>query len=524
MALLFSISACGQGGSTGQSPGPAGPRYGGTLVLASSSDPGPLNPGITTSVPTHVVTGPMFNGLVGIDQNLKPTPDLASSWETSSDGKSVTFHLASGVLWHDGAAFSSEDVRFTFEEILLKYSSRTKSALSPVLQSIDTSDPNTVVFRFKTPYAAFLALIEKVNAPILPKHVYAGTDPLTNPANQKPVGTGAFKFSESVKGDHYTLVRNERYFKKGQPYLDKIVVRIIPDESAASAAFERGEVDYLVFPPSRDVDRLAKLSGVTYTEKGREAFASVTYLVFNLDHPALRDVKIREAIAYAVDQKFIIDSVLAGKAITTTGPIAPELKTFYTSKVQKYPHDVTRAKQLLAQAGATNLKLTFVGDPSVAKLATVLKDELAQAGITLDIVQLERNVWIDRLYKARDFDISYTNFENGPDPDIGVKRAFISSNIGPVSFSNAAAYRNSTVDDLLSRAATTADTNARAAMYAQFQDIVSRELPYLYPYESNTGVVFKSDFKGLHQKSGKSTIYYEDTWWTKGTSRPSSSS
>ena len=522
--LSFVAVACGGNQSTPETTSTT-PRYGGTMVMASSSDPGPLNPGITTSVPTHVVTGPMFNGLVGIDQSLKPTPDLATSWSTSADGKSVTFKLATGVLWHDGHIFSSADVKFTFEKILLKYSSRTKAALTPVLDSISTPDANTVVFNFKTPYAAFLALIEKVNAPIMPQHIYDGTDPLTNAANKKPVGTGAFKFSEGVKGDHYTMVRNDQYFKKGLPYLDKIVIRITPDDSSASAAFERGEVDYMWSPPAIDYDRLAKLPGVSSSKKGREAFASVTYLVFNMARPALQDVRVRQAIASAVDQQFIISSVLAGKAVATTGPISPQLTTFYSAKDAKsVPHDTAAAKQLLSSAGVSNLRLTWVGDPGVAKLATVLKDQLSQAGVTLDIVQLERNAWIDRLYVKKDFDLSYTNFENGPDPDIGVKRAFISSNIGPVSFSNAASYRNSTVDDLLTKAATSTELSARVAYYAQFQSIVSKDLPYLYPYQSDSGVLFKSDFGGICEKSGKCTIYYEDTYWKKGTAQPKSGS
>ncbi len=520
LTLILVVLACGGATSGTTAPSGAAPRYGGTLVVGSSSDPGPLNPGITTSVPTHVVTGPMFNGLVGLDQSLKPTPDLAMSWQTSADGKSVTFHLAAGVRWHDGQPFSSADVKFTFDQVLLKFSSRTRSALGPVLSGIETPDADTVIFRFKQPYAAFLALIDKVNAPIMPRHLYEGTDPLTNPVNQRPVGTGAFKFSEGVKGDHYTLVRNDRYFKKGEPYLAKIVIRIIPDDSAASAAFERGEIDYLVFPPARDIDRLTRLSGVIETNRGREAFASVTYLVFNLDRQPLKDLKVRQAIAYAIDQKFIIDSVLAGKAIATTGPISPDLKTFYSSKITSFTHDVNKAKQLLSQAGVSNLHLTFPHEPTLAKLATVMKDELAQVGITLDLVQLERNAWIDRIYNARDFDVSYTNFENGPDPDIGVKRAFISSNIGPVAFSNAAAYRNPTVDALLTRAATETDLNARVTAYAQFQSIVSQDLPYLYPYQSNTGVLFKSDYRGICQKSAKCTIYYEDTWWAKGATKP----
>jgi len=172
-------------------------KRGGTVVVGVTADPGQLNPGLTTASGTHAVADNMFNGLLQFNDKLEPQPSLAESWTVSTDGKTYTFNLAKGVTWHDGKPFSSADVKFTFEQILLKFSSRTKAALTPVLAGIDAPDPNTAVFRFKTPYAAFLALIDKVNAPIMPKHLYEGTDPMTNPANQHPVGTGPFKLDQA---------------------------------------------------------------------------------------------------------------------------------------------------------------------------------------------------------------------------------------------------------------------------------------------------------------------------------------
>ncbi len=529
VVALLAVSCSGGDGGAGEGSGAtsstadgAEPRYGGTLVVGTNADPGPLNPGITTSVPTHVVTGPMFNGLVGIDQDLQPTPDLATSWQISDDGLSATFTLAEDVRWHDGQPFSSADVKFTFEQILLPFSARTKAALTPVLAGIDTPDDGTVVFRFSRPSPAFLALIDKVNAPILPRHLYEGTDPMTNPVNQSPVGTGAFEFDSAVPGNEYRMVRNDDYFKEEGPYLDEIVVRVIPEQASLAAAFEAGEVDYLPLPPEAEVDRLAELDGVTATDKGREAFASVTFLVFNLERPALQDRRVREAIALAVDEEFIINSVLDGNGILTTGPISPDLGTFYSPDVPVYEPDVERARGLLADAGAADVSLTFVHDPSVARLAAVLKDQLDQIGIDLQLVTLERNAWIDRLYKAKDFDLSYTNFENGPDPAIGVHRAFLSSNIGPVSFSNAAQYRNPTVDDLLTRAGTTVDTDERVKLYEEFQQIVAEDLPYLYLYQVDRGVLYRSEFGGLHDDSGKAIIYYEDAYSREGEAQPPS--
>lgn len=527
--IAISCSTNGNGGPSDGAAGPTttaadagGPRYGGTLVVGTNADPGPLNPGITTSVPTHVVTGPMFNGLVGIGQDLQPTPDLATSWEVSDDGLTVTFDLAEGVRWHDGEPFSSADVKFTFEEILLPFSARTKAALTPVLAGIETPDESTVTFRFSQPYPAFLALVDKVNAPILPQHLYEGTDPMSSPTNQAPVGTGAFRFASATPGNEYRMVRNDDYFKADEPYLDEIVVRVIPEQASLAAAFEAGEVDYLPLPPEAEINRLADLEGVTADDRGREAFASVTFLVFNLERAPLQDRRVREAIARAVDEEFIIESALDGNGMPTTGPISPDLEAFYSDDVTVYETDPDRARQLLAEAGASDLDLTFVHDPSVARLAAVLKDQLGQAGIDLQLVSLERNAWIDQLYKAKDFDLSYTNFENGPDPAIGVHRAFLSSNIGQVPFSNAAQYRNPTVDQLLNRAGTTVDTNERVPLYEQFQQIVADELPYLYLYQVDRGVLYRSGFGGLHDESGKAIIYYEDAYSLDGEAQPRS--
>jgi peptide/nickel transport system substrate-binding protein len=196
------------------------PLYGGAMVLATFTDPGSLNPGLTTSVPTHLVAGPIFNGLVGHDFQFTPVPDLAERWSVSPDGREYTFHLVPQAIWHDGRPVAAADVKFTFEEVLLKYHGRTRAALERNLETIETPDPHTVLFRFKESYAPFLALVEVVNAPILPRHVYAEGDLQKHPANSAPIGSGPFKFKEWVRGDQVTLVRNEQYFKPGKPYLD----------------------------------------------------------------------------------------------------------------------------------------------------------------------------------------------------------------------------------------------------------------------------------------------------------------
>lgn len=237
----------------GSSPAPAQetPARGGTLVVALTADPGHLNPAITTSGATHAAAELLYNGLLGRDERGDPLPELAESWTVEQDGAVYRFRLRDGVTWHDGTPFTAADVKFTFEEVLLKFHARTKASMSDALAGIDAPDDRTVVFRFKRPYAPLLLQLDATEAPIVARHVYQGSDPLKSPANVSPVGTGPFRFVSYRKGAEIRLARNPAYFKPGLPYLDEIVMRIIPETGTQILALENGEVDFLWGVPGR---------------------------------------------------------------------------------------------------------------------------------------------------------------------------------------------------------------------------------------------------------------------------------
>jgi peptide/nickel transport system substrate-binding protein len=190
-----------------------------------------------------------------------------------------------------------------------------------------------------------------VTAPILPRHVYSEGDLQKHPANSAPIGSGPFKFKEWVRGDHVTLVRNEQYFKPGKPYLDRIVVRITPDAAAATIAFEKGEVDYFLFPPPHELARLRQLTGVTVTTHGREGFAGIVPLIPNLRSSTLGNLKVRQAIAHAIDRGVILDKVYFGHGVIATGPISRAIGWAYNPEVPRYERDLPRANGLLDEAG-----------------------------------------------------------------------------------------------------------------------------------------------------------------------------
>lgn len=499
------------------------PLYGGSVVVAISSDPGGLNPSITTQGGVHLICGSIFSGLVAHDFDLNPVPDLAERWQVSPDGRTYTFFLAREAVFHDGLPVTAEDVRFTFEQLLLKYHSRTRTSIGDTLRRIDTPDQHTVVFNFDKPYAAFLRLVDVTNAPVMPKHLYEGTDPLTNPHNTNPVGSGPFKLQEWLKGDHLTLVKNERYFKRGKPYLDRVVYKVMPTGGLATIAFEGGEVDYLLGASPLDIARLKNLSGVVVTTKGREGFATVETLIPNLARAPLSDLRVRRAMAHAIDKNFLVDKLLFGQGVAATGPISHMLGWAYHPNVDKYEHDVVLANRLLDEAGQRRGKdeirfhLKFVHAASYAKVAEALRDQFREVGIAVDLQLMEFAAAVDAVYIKKDFDLGFASFENGPDPDIGVKRTVVSSNIGPIPFSNGAGYRNPRVDELFALAASELDRQKRATYYFEAQNLLVKDLPYFWLYEPNSSAAYRAGLQGMYEWSAKSNIYFaQDAWWADG--------
>jgi peptide/nickel transport system substrate-binding protein len=496
-------------------------RQGGTLVVATGNDPGQFNPGITTAGGTHLVTGNIYNGLLFLDEQFNPQPDLAASWTVAPDGRSYTFTLASGVTWHDGRPFSSADVKFTFEDVLLKYHARTKAGLEGVLDGIDTPDPSTVVMRFKQPYGPLLQRLDVVEAPILPKHVYEGGDVQNHPANQQPVGTGPFKFAEFQKGDRVRLVKNERYFKQGLPYLDELVFRIIPQPTTATLALEQGEVDYLWSVPGPDMARLKAAPGVTVasTSAGSGGSNCQDTLIFNLRRPPFDKLEVRQAFAHAIDRRQILEQVRFGQGRVAISPISSTLAWAHNPDVPRYERDLAIAAQLLDRAGfpraggGTRLTVDFPHATSFARQGEVMRQNLAEVGVDLALKPLEVNAANEAVFVRQEFDLGIGSYCNGPDPEIGVTRAYVSSNIKPIPFANGAAYSNPRVDELFAQAASTVDRPQRARLYAEIQDILVREVPYWWLTESDQVRAFKSEYHDVAIWSGNLA---ERAWWEKG--------
>ena len=182
-----------------------------TLVVATAADPGHLNPGITTGYNVHVFADSIYSGLIMLNKNLQPEPDLAESWTISDDAKTFTFNIRKDAKWHDGHSVTSEDVKYTFENVLFKYHSRTKSGLGKKVKSILTPNPKKVIFQLNNSYSPMITRLNVTEAPILPKHIFSSGNPNDHSANLNPIGSGPFIFNKYKKGESVELLKNKNF-------------------------------------------------------------------------------------------------------------------------------------------------------------------------------------------------------------------------------------------------------------------------------------------------------------------------
>ena len=325
----------------------AEPKRGGTLVVGAGAGVRHLNPAVQSGGATGVPGTQIFAGLVRIDDKFEPHPYLAESWEISDDGRSYTFHLVANARFHDGTPITSEDVAFSLG--IVKANHPFGIAMFDAVDRVDTPDPHTAVFRLKKPHPALMQALAPLLMPVIPKHVFGdGQEPKTHPMNAMPVGSGPYEFKEWVKGQHVILERNDDFFIEGRPYLDRIIIKFIKEASVALLALEKGDVDYYPFARLRfrDIPKMEKNPDLHVTPKGYEALGPINYVEFNMRNPPFDDVRVRAAVAYAIDQDFMVNKLHGGVPHTGYSPFY-HASPFHSDKLNTYSVDLERAAKLL---------------------------------------------------------------------------------------------------------------------------------------------------------------------------------
>jgi len=466
------------------------PKQGGSLVFSLAQTPRHLNPAVQSGTATGAPGAQLFAAPLRYDEDWTPQPYLAESWEVADDGLSVTLNLAPNAVFHDGEPITSEDVAFSVKTIQENHPFKTMFA--PVTE-VQTPDEHTAVLVLSKPHPALMLAMSSQLMPIIPKHVYGdGQDPKAHPQNSdNVVGSGPFKLVEFKRDEHIILERFDDFFMDGRPYLDKLVMRIIKDPSARAIGLENGEIHLSTFEAvARDIKRLQKVDSLTATPEGYAAIGALDWLAFNTASGKTADVNVRKAIAYAVDRNFILNAIHLGIADEASSGIHPG-SPLYNSDVETYALDLDKANKLLDDAGYAkgddgmrfSLNIDF-GWPEMKPKAEYTKAALKKVGIDVTVRSSpDFPSWAKRISNY-DFDMTWDTVFNWGDPVIGVHRTYQSSNIKPgVIWSNTQSYKNARVDELMEMAGEESDTAKRAELYAEFQKIVTDELPL---YTTNT--------------------------------------
>lgn len=460
------------------------PSSGGTLQLVVTPEPPGIVTGLVTNTPSQMVGGNIFESLLRFDQSLKPMPALAESWVIDAQETTYTFTLRQGVKWHDGKDFSADDVVFSLNTFLPQVNPRWRNIMKAHVQSIEKTSANTIVIKLQHIFDPLLLMFENGSMPMVPKHIYDGTDFAKNPMNNTPVGTGPMKFKEWVAGSHIELVRNPDYYIKGLPRLDRAIFRFIPDAASRAIAFETGQVDVMTGGSleSADVQRLSKTKGVCVSTAGWELFAPLSYFQLNVRSGPLANKTFRKGLMYALDRELIRDVVWSGFGEIADGPISSRTR-FHPEKAEpSYDYNPEQARKLIQQSGYKGETLNYLVAPYGeiwSRTAEIAKQLFSDVGVNINLITTDAAGWNQRA-RAGEYDITNNWPYQYGDPALGVSRMWVSSSINVGSpFSNTGGYSNPEVDKLFERGAT-ASAAERPVIFKQIHNMLADELPALW--------------------------------------------
>ena len=500
------------------------PRRGGVLQAIVQPEPPVLTTAFNSSFPIGVVGTNVLEGLLSFDDKQKLQPALATSWESSPDGKTITFHLRHGVKWHDGQPFTSADVKFSALQVWKKLHPRGRSTFA-ALEDVQTPDDYTAVFKLSHPSLVIFSSLNANEAQILPRHLYEGTDILNNPYNLKPVGTGPFRFKEWKQGQYIVLERNPDYWDSGKPYLDGVVFQVILDAASRATALETGEAQYAPFDavPLADVQRLRDLPNLRIVTDGYAWQSAYVFLEFNLRNPILKDLRVRQAIAHAIDRQALIDTVWYGLGKPSTGPIPSSLKSFYTSDgVPQYEYDPKLADKLLDEAGyprkADGMRFTLNQEyqnfnETFKNNAEYIRQALRRVGIDVKVNNRDIPGHLKTVYTDYDFDINTGRWVPSLDPQIGGLRHYSTKDISKgTPWSNASGYSNPEMDKLIDAIQVEADPAKRVELFHQFQRLAETDLPVVPLFEQQNFTVVSTSVQGLSKAPDGALASLKNVW------------
>ena len=456
----------------------------GVLRATLSTSLNTFDPAKSTIGDEYIYNVLVFGGLVRIDENLKYHGELAERWQASDDLKTWTFFLRKGVKFHHGREFTSDDVIATFKHVADPATGSSARTHMDLVESFEAVDKNTVRFKLKIPYAGFAELMVERQLKIVPSD---RADKLAT----EPSGTGPFKFKSYSPGDKLELLKNPDYFEKGQPKLDGIVFRIMPENAARVAAIKSGDVDLVWNLPLESIDELKNNKTLTVDEVATSTWDGI--VMGNKTKP-FDDVRVRRAVLLALDKAQLAQFSAFGHGAPTHSPISP--KHPYFNKELSLKPDIAQAKKLLAEAGYPNgFQVTLhvpVGRPTRERMGIAVQHMLKQVGIQDDVVRMPYNRFQTEISGKAPFYMD--GYFTRPTIDTSTYPWYHTTGSWNTRMWHFSSKR---IDDLLDQARGTKDEKELAKLYRTFQQYAVEDVPGVIAYVMNFANAYRKNVKGF---------------------------
>lgn len=448
------------------------PIKGGVLNVGFPSDTKTLDPAFSVQFTERQVLYLVYNTLVKLGSDFSINPELASSWEVSNGGTQIVFNLREGVKFHDGTDFDAAAVKWNIDRRLDEsVGSPQRKQLAPVIDSVEVVDKATVAFNLKKPFPALLGMLgQRAGFMASPSAVNKfGQDFGSN-----PVGTGAFKFAEWVRGSHITVERNDQYWETGLPYLDAVHFKDTSGSVVGLQRLKTGELDYVGQLSPNDVRPIENDQNI---ELHRATVGRWYSLQWHVYEPPFDNLDLRRAIAHAIDRERIVGITMAGKAEIANGPTPPGL-WWYDGSIKSYEYNLAKSKEYQQKAGYAGEELTLYASTAsiYQQIAQLVQEQLAEAGIKVAIESVSRKEWYGRVVK-RLVNFTPTRWTQRPDPD-GLLYILFHSD----GHANSTGYSNANVDKWLDEARETGDRKVREQLYSKVQQKLIDDIPYVPIY------------------------------------------
>ncbi|MDQ6824158.1 MAG: peptide ABC transporter substrate-binding protein [Candidatus Eremiobacteraeota bacterium] len=502
----------------------------GIVRYALGSDINTLNPIITTLAVEQNVAGAIFDGLVEINDQQRLIPDLATVVPTlrnggiSRDGKTITYHLRHGVVWHDGKPFTADDVIFTIRTILDPRVNAPNTAIYEQVRAISAPDPYTVVVQLKSPSAPAVAQLfcNGENGEIIPRHLLKNSSDFNrDPFAVKPVGTGPMEMDRWEHGSRLVLKPNPHYFR-GAPHIQQLQILFISDHNTRLTMLSAKELDVGVIPLATQLPTLRSITG--YTVSLVSGYTGV-HATFNVTRTPFDDVRVRQALVLALDRKRFVANTYGESGVPADSTLPP-YNWAYTSDNHSLPYDVRRANALLDQAGwklgsdGTRTRsgrrlqfslLTYAGATARAILAQQMQSAWHAVGADVTVRPIPINVLFarDSMYNKAEFDVALDGFVYDPDPDRSVN--FGTKYFSPIG-SNTARFSDPEIDALSARGLALHDPRQRRSIYARLQQRLNELVPVIPIAWPKAIYVVNNDLHGFKPEPVNSDFWNVQEW------------